>query len=144
MTVVSSLFAGLLFGLGLAISGLINPAKVLNFLDVAGTWDPSLIFTMGAAVLVTMIGFRLVLRRGTPLFDSTFHLPTASDLDARLVGGSALFGVGWGLVGYCPGPALAALSAGSSSTLIFIVAMLAGMMVARSISGKPAAPAVTR
>src|SRR5665647_2278401 len=97
MQMIAPLASGLLFGLGLVISGLINPAKVLNFLDVTGTWDPSLAFTMGAAVLTTAIGYKLSFK-GKPIFGSTFHLPTATDIDARLVGGAALFGIGWGLV----------------------------------------------
>jgi len=131
MRVLASFTSGILFGLGLAVSGLINPAKVLAFLDIAGNWDPSLAFTMAAAVLVTFIGYRLVLRRQRPLLGGMFHLPTATDIDGRLIGGAALFGIGWGLVGFCPGPALAALSTGSAHVLLFVIAMFAGMALAR-------------
>ena len=131
MQAIATLVSGLLFGLGLVESGLINPAKVLNFLDVAGTWDASLALTMGAAVVTTGLGYRIAFAKPAPLFGSSFHVPTATAVDARLVTGAALFGIGWGLVGYCPGPAIAALSAGSVSTFIFVAAMLAGMATAR-------------
>ena len=123
--------AGLVFGLGLVISGMSNPAKVLNFLDIFGTWDPSLAFVMGGAVLVTFIGYRLVWIRDQPVMDGRFELPTAKDLDRRLLTGAALFGVGWGLGGFCPGPALTALPLGATGTLIFVPAMLIGMWLAR-------------
>jgi uncharacterized membrane protein YedE/YeeE len=132
MQAIATLVSGLLFGLGLVESGLINPAKVLNFLDVAGTWDASLALTMGAAVVTTSLGYRIAFAKSAPLFGGSFHVPTATAVDARLVTGAALFGIGWGLVGYCPGPAIAALSAGSVSTFIFVAAMLAGMATARS------------
>jgi uncharacterized membrane protein YedE/YeeE len=131
MRAVANFAAGLLFGLGLAVSGLINPAKVLTFLDIAGAWDPSLAATMGAAVAVTYAGYRLVLRRRAPLLDCAFHLPAPAAIDNRLLGGAMLFGVGWGLVGFCPGPALAALSSGSERVVLFVAAMFAGMAVAR-------------
>lgn len=124
---LSALGAGLLFGLGLVISGLINPAKVLNFLDVFGQWDPSLAFVMGGAMAVTAIGFRLILPRGKPLFESAFSLPTARQIDVRLIGGAALFGAGWGLAGFCPGPALSAAALGQWQVYLFLAAMLAGM-----------------
>ncbi len=143
MQAIATLAAGMLFGLGLVISDLINPAKVLNFLDVAGTWDPSLAFTMGAAVLTTSVGYKLAFE-GKPIFGGTFHLPTATDIDARLIGGAALFGIGWGLVGYCPGPAIAALSLGSPSTVIFVAAMLAGMAMARALTATPATTSAAR
>jgi len=133
MQIVSTFVVGTLFGLGLVVSGLINPAKVLNFLDLAGTWDPSLAFTMAAAVLVTAIGYRVVFQRRAPLLAGSFQLPAASDLDARLIGGAALFGIGWGLVGFCPGPAVAALSSGMTSPIVFVGAMLAGMALARML-----------
>ncbi|KAA5803887.1 YeeE/YedE family protein [Alkalicaulis satelles] len=124
---LAALGAGLLFGLGLVISGMINPAKVLNFLDVAGSWDPSLAFVMGGALAVTAIGYRLVLPRGKPLFAERFALPAARQLDPRLIGGAALFGIGWGLAGFCPGPALSAAALGMAEVYIFLAAMLAGM-----------------
>ena len=133
MRPIASLLAGVIFGLGLVISGLANPAKVLNFLDFAGTWDPSLAFVMGGAVAVTAIGYRVVLARPAPAFDTQFHLPQANDIDRRLLGGAALFGVGWGLSGYCPGPAITALPLLNPSTLIFVAAMLLGMWIGRSL-----------
>jgi hypothetical protein len=120
-----------LFGVGLAVSGLINPAKVQNFLDVAGAWDPSLAFTMGAAVITTAIGYALVFRRTAPIYDTRFHMPELQRIDARLIAGAALFGIGWGIAGYCPGPALSALSQGATGTVVFVLAMLAGMAIAR-------------
>lgn len=122
---------GLIFGIGLVISGMANPAKVQNFLDLAGTWDPSLAFVMGGAVVVTFLGYRIAFRRGAPLLSDHFHLPTKSVIDARLLIGAALFGVGWGLGGYCPGPALTALSLLAKGTLVFVPAMLAGLLLAR-------------
>lgn len=123
--------AGLLFGLGLLISGMANPTKVQNFLDLAGTFDPSLIFVMAGAVVVTFIGYRLVLRRKRPLLAERFYLPAASIIDGRLILGAALFGIGWGLSGFCPGPAIVSLPLLAKGTLIFVPAMLAGIGVAR-------------
>lgn len=135
MRLVTVYLAGLLFGLGIAISGMGNPAKVLNFFDFAGTWDASLIFVMGAALVVTFTGYRLVFRRKTPMFEPRFHLPTARVIDARLVGGAAVFGLGWGLSGFCPGGVLPVISTGNGSVLIFTAAMVAGMGMARVITG---------
>lgn len=120
------LIAGALFGLGLAVSQMTNPLKVQNFLDVAGSWDPSLAFVMGAAVLFTLVIFRRVLRRDRPLLGDRFHLPTLHHVDRQLLIGSALFGVGWGLTGYCPGPALATLLSGNQEVFLFVPAMLLG------------------
>jgi len=131
MRAVSGFAAGLLFGLGLVISGMVNPAKVLNFLDVAGTWDPSLAFVMAGAIAVTLPGYRLVTRNNRPLFESRFHIPALRDIDARLVGGAAIFGAGWGLGGFCPGPAVTSLALAAEGTLVFVAFMLAGMWVAR-------------
>ncbi|MFC4725926.1 DUF6691 family protein [Glycocaulis abyssi] len=125
--VLSALAAGLVFGLGLIVSGMVNPAKVLNFLDIAGQWDPSLAFVMAGAAGTVFIGYRFVLKRPAPFFADRFNVPTATKLDARLIGGAAMFGVGWGLVGFCPGPALTALGTGAMPVLVFAVAMLAGM-----------------
>lgn len=122
---------GLIFGLGLVISGMSNPAKVLNFLDLFGTWDPSLAFVMGGGILVTLIGYRLTWARGMPLIDGRFDLPTKSDLDPRLLSGAALFGIGWGLGGFCPGPALTAIPLAATGTIVFVPAMLVGMWLAR-------------
>lgn len=139
MAILANLVSGLLFGAGLVVSGLINPAKVLNFLDVAGSWDPSLAFTMAGAVVTAAIGYRLVFARGRPLLEPAFQTPSASAIDQPLVAGAALFGIGWGLVGYCPGPAVAGLALGGTPTLIFVIAMVAGMVLARTLLARPAA-----
>ncbi len=133
---LTCLLAGALFGLGLAIAQMTNPLKVQNFLDVAGDWDPSLAFVMGAAVTITMLAFRLVLRRERPLLGGRFHLPVLTEVDRRLVTGAALFGIGWGLTGYCPGPALATLLSGNSEVLLFVPAMLLGGFLHRLQSGR--------
>ena len=126
-----ALLVGVVFGLGLAVAGMTNPLKVLAFLDVAGQWDPSLMLVLGSAVGVSFVGFRAILRRQRPVFDVSFALPTRSDLDSRLITGAAIFGVGWGLVGYCPGPAIASLGFGNAEALWFVPAMLVGMFVRR-------------
>lgn len=122
---------GLVFGTGIALSGMANPAKVLNFFDIAGTWDPSLALVMGGALLVTAIGYRFVLKRDKPVCEARFHLPTNRRLDVPLVAGSATFGIGWGIAGFCPGGAIPALGLGESSAWIFTGAMLAGLAAAR-------------
>jgi uncharacterized membrane protein YedE/YeeE len=124
---------GVIFGTGIVISGMANPAKVINFFDVAGSWDPSLAFVMGGALITAAVGYRLVLGRGRPLFEGKFNLPTARNLDARLIGGSALFGVGWGIAGFCPGGALPALGTGRVEVIAFTAAMLAGIFAARAL-----------
>ncbi len=124
-----NLFAGALFGLGLAISGMVDPQKVIGFLDVAGDWDPTLAFVMGGALLVTIPAFRLIFKRPRPVLADEFELPTKKGLDTRLLGGSALFGVGWGLSGFCPGPAVTALATGLTPVFAFVVAMIAGMAI---------------
>ncbi|MCI4666408.1 MAG: YeeE/YedE family protein [Neomegalonema sp.] len=133
MRLAASFLIGLVFGVGIVISGMANPAKVLNFFDVAGAWDPSLIFVMGGALGVTFIGYRLVWRRRAPLFDSQFHIPARSDVDLRLIGGSALFGVGWGIAGFCPGGALPALGTGIADVFWFVGALIAGMLSTRAV-----------
>jgi uncharacterized membrane protein YedE/YeeE len=140
MSFLVNLALGLLFGAGLVVSGMSDPAKVLNFLDLFGTWDPSLAFVMGGAVLVTFLGYRLVLARGEPIVGSRFHLPTRNDIDGRIVAGPAIFGIGWGLGGFCPGPALSALGLGATGTLAFIPAMVLGMWAARLLAEGNAAP----
>jgi uncharacterized protein len=125
--------AGGLFATGLAIGGMTRTSKVRGFLDFAGSWDPSLLFVMGGAVSVYFVLHRVVLRRPRPFFDATFHLPTRKDLDGRLLAGAALFGVGWGLVGYCPGPGLASLASGSVAPVVFVAAMAAGMWLQRRL-----------
>lgn len=131
MQTLVSLIAGLIFGYGLVLSGMSNPAKVMNFLDVAGAFDPSLIFVMLGAVVTTYIGYRLLWRLDRPLFAGEFQTPAKTEIDSRLVVGPVLFGVGWGLVGLCPGPALASLTFGGLSALIFFIAMLIGMLFAK-------------
>lgn len=127
MTLLTAFLAGLLFGSGLILSGMTNPAKVLAFLDVAGQWDPSLAFVMLGAIFVAAIAFRFAGSRTRSLLGSSVHLPGATRIDGRLVAGSVVFGAGWGTVGYCPGPALAALAVGGRPTLVFVAAMVAGM-----------------
>lgn len=138
MKLVAGYLIGLTFGLGIAISGMINPAKVLNFFDVAGSWDPSLAFVMGGAVLVAFVGYRLVFVRPRPLLDDHFHLPKASAIDARLVGGAAIFGIGWGIAGFCPGGALPALGTGRAEVLLFVAAMLAAILATRAVLDRAA------
>lgn len=122
---------GLTFGLGISVSGMANPAKVLNFFDFAGTWDPSLILVMVSAFAVTAVGYALVFRRPSPLFEPDFKVPTSRVIDARLVGGSALFGVGWGLSGFCPGASIPALGSGNPQVLVFTGSLLVGIFFAR-------------
>jgi uncharacterized protein len=119
--------AGLVFGLGLVISGMANPAKVLNFLDLAGTWDPSLAFVMAGAAATTFVGYRLAWRQPKPVFEAKFDLPSGTAIDRPLVLGAAVFGVGWGIGGFCPGPALTALPLLAPGTLVFVPAMLFGL-----------------
>ncbi|RAL23964.1 hypothetical protein DL240_07390 [Lujinxingia litoralis] len=122
--------SGLLFAIGLGVSQMTRPEKVLGFLDVFGNWDPSLAFVMGGAVLVYTISYPLISKRHRPLFAPRFYLPTRKDIDKRLVIGGALFGIGWGLGGFCPGPALTTASSGLTSALIFVPAMLVGILFA--------------
>ena len=129
--ILSALAAGLLFGIGIALSGMGNPAKVINFFDPFGSWDPSLAFVMGGALVTTLLGYRVVFRRPAPRFDTTFHLPSAAVIDARLIGGAALFGIGWGIAGFCPGGAIPALGFAPWPTALFVLAMGAGILLAR-------------
>jgi len=127
MLMLSSLLAGLVFGLGLIVSGMANPAKVLGFLDLAGSWDPSLAFVMAGAIAVGFFAFLLAKKRRLSLLGAEMKLPAAGRIDRRLVAGSLLFGVGWGLAGFCPGPGLVALGMGEPKAAVFVLAMLAGM-----------------
>tara|TARA_B110000261_G_C13042061_1_gene340717 strand:- start:919 stop:1344 length:426 start_codon:yes stop_codon:yes gene_type:complete len=136
MRILSTLIAGLIFGTGLILSGMANPIKVQNFLDFFGSWDPSLALVMGGAILVTMPGFWLVQKRKTPFFNNVFNLPTRTDFDFRLLAGAAIFGIGWGLGGFCPGPAVTSLSLAAKGTLVFVPAMLIGMTAAKLASLK--------
>ncbi|MBO0346219.1 YeeE/YedE family protein [Roseibium sp. CAU 1637] len=133
MRLFFALLAGLLFGSGIALSGMINPAKVLNFFDVAGSWDPSLAFVMGGAVIVTFIGYRLAWRRKTPFLADGFQLPAENSIDCQLLAGSAIFGIGWGIAGFCPGGSLPALGLGQGDAVLFVTAMIGGILVARSV-----------
>ncbi len=128
MKVAFAFVSGLIFSLGLVISQMINPAKVIGFLDVSGEWDPSLLLVMGSALVVTMAGYKLVFGRQQPMLDEGFHLPVNRVVDHRLLVGAALFGVGWGLAGFCPGPALSSLVLGDMQTVSFIAAMMVGMI----------------
>ncbi len=136
---LSALASGLLFGAGLVVSDMINPARVLAFLDVTGNWDPSLAFVMGGALIPSAIAYAIRNRRREPLFDVAFHVPSTRTLDRRLVAGAILFGLGWGLVGLCPGPAIAALTTGRWEAGLFTAAMLAGVVLFRvTLDRRPA------
>lgn len=126
--------AGAIFAVGLAVSGMAKPAKVIGFLDFAGAWDASLAFVMIGAVVVHAVLFRLVTRRRAPLFDDGFHLPTRKDLDGRLLAGAVIFGIGWGLGGYCPGPALVSASGGATAALVFVAGMTIGIFIEKAIA----------
>ena len=134
LAVISSLLIGTVLGAGLALSQMMNPAKVIGFLDFAGQWDPTLAFVMFGALLAAIPGFALARKRPAPLVGDAFHIPTRRDIDARLLAGATVFGIGWGLSGFCPGPALAALSSGLPEVFAFVTAMLAGMLVSRLVA----------
>lgn len=129
MKLLFALITGVIFGLGIAISGMMDPAKVLNFFDIAGTWDPSLAFVMAGALIVTFFGYRLVWKRSSPLFDGQFQIPTNTVIDKKLIGGSALFGIGWGIAGFCPGAALPALGTGRWEVVLFLVSVALGFAI---------------
>lgn len=137
MSSLTQFLLGLLFGIGLVVAGMSDPQKVLNFLDFAsmptGLWDPSLAFVLGGATVVTFLGYKLVLKRPQPLFDGQFHLPLKHAVDLPVVAGPAIFGIGWGLSGFCPGPAFTALGTANGQAFLFVVAMLLGMVAARGI-----------
>ncbi|MFK7869840.1 MAG: DUF6691 family protein [Roseobacter sp.] len=131
MKLIATYLVGVIFGVGISISGMANPSKVLNFFDVFGVWDPSLIFVMGGALVTTFIGYKMVFGRAAPVFGRDFARPTSSSIDARLVGGSAVFGIGWGIAGFCPGGALPALGTGRWEVFAFIATLLAGIFLAK-------------
>lgn len=133
---LAALGAGATFGVGLAISGMTQPSKVVGFLDVAGAWDASLLFVMIGAIVVHFVAVRLVLRRSSPLFDTRFHVPTRKDIDRPLVLGAAIFGVGWGLGGYCPGPGLVSAGAASTSAWVFVIGMTVAMWIGNAASDR--------
>lgn len=137
MNIITSLFAGLLFGVGLIVSGMANPAKVLGFLDLAGAWDPSLMLVMAGAVGIGLFAFVWAGRRKTTLLGGSLSLPTSRQIDRRLVLGSMVFGIGWGIAGFCPGPALVALGQGEVKAALFVSAMLAGMAVFEWLERRP-------
>ena len=138
MQIFMALVVGLLFGIGLIISGMTDPSKVIGFLDLAGRWDPSLGFVMGGAILVGLVAFRFASGRDKSLLGDVMRLPTASQIDRRLVLGGFAFGTGWGLAGYCPGPALASLASGGGKPLIFAAAMIVGMVIFELLERLPA------
>ena len=141
-SLVSACLIGILFGLGITVSGMINPAKVLNFFDLAGNWDPSLAFVMGGGLVTALIGYRLVFgRMKAPLFGAGFSQRAAGAIDARLVAGAAVFGIGWGIAGFCPGGAIPALGLLRGETLVFVAAVIAGIVLARAIKSRLPAPA---
>ncbi len=139
MKILIALLGGVLFGLGLALSNMMDPAKVLNFLDFAGQWDPSLMLVMGGAIAVTLPGFYLILKRPYPLFEKKFFLPDSSAIDRNLVGGAALFGLGWAVAGLCPGPAVAGLASANGDIIAFVIAMLAGYRLMAMVQARSAA-----
>lgn len=122
---------GLTFGVGISISGMVNPAKVLNFFDIAGTWDPSLAVVMVSALAVATVGYRIAFRRPRPIYSQNFHVPTSRVIDRKLVLGSATFGIGWGIAGFCPGGAIPALGTGTVEVFVFFLAMCAGIVLAK-------------
>ena len=136
MRLLVAFVVGLVFGLGISISGMANPAKVINFFDIAGTWDPSLAFVMGGALVSTFFGYRWVLKRTKPLLEEDFGLPTSKDLDLRLIGGSIVFGVGWGIAGFCPGGALPALGTGNYMVVLFVASLVGGIVATRLLEKK--------
>ena len=136
---VSLILVGTLFGAGLALSGMLNPAKVAGFLDLLGVWDPSLGFVIGGGVIANLIGHRIAMRRAAPVFGGGFTIPKRADIDSRLLLGAALFGVGWGLAGLCPGPAIASILMVPGEVALFVLMMLAGLAVGRMLTGGPAA-----
>lgn len=133
LALASVFLSGLLFGLGLTVSAMVNPAKVVGFLDLFGNWDPSLALVMAGGLAVTLPAFQLILKRDRPLLESRFFLPTSKDIDRKLIGGAVLFGVGWGIAGLCPGPALTSLVTLNSSIGLFVVAMIGGMVFHRTV-----------
>ena len=143
-TSFTALLAGVVFGIGLTLSGMTQPAKVIGFLDLFGNWDPSLAFVMGGAVIVHALTRPLVLRRTQPIAAASFRLPNLTAIDGRLVAGASLFGLGWGLVGICPGPGIVGLGSGDSYFLVFFPAMLVGMLIHGRLAARPSPSAEPR
>ncbi|WP_424974164.1 DUF6691 family protein [Dinoroseobacter sp. S124A] len=140
MRMLSFYLIGLVFGVGISLSGMANPAKVLNFFDIAGAWDPSLAFVMGGALVVTGLGYRLALRRATPVLALRFQVPSRTGLDPSLLSGAAIFGVGWGIAGFCPGGALPALGTGRVEVAVFVAALITGILLTRLTLDRRAGP----
>ncbi|MDL2405895.1 YeeE/YedE family protein [Rhizobium calliandrae] len=138
--ILVSILCGILFGVGLVVSDMVNPGRVLAFLDVSGAWDPTLAFVMGGALIPSSVAYAIRRRRIRPAFDTEFHVPASRTIDGRLVSGAVLFGLGWGLVGLCPGPAIASLVTGRWETIVFAVAMLVGMFAYHLVSSRREAP----
>lgn len=141
---IAALVAGVVFAVGLTISGMARPDKIVGFLDVAGAWDPSLAFVMIGALAVHLVAHRLIAKRKTPLFDDRFHLPTRKDIDKRLVVGAVLFGVGWGLGGFCPGPAIVSAGGGSLTGFVFLAGMTIGILLESAVLRRRAAPITSK
>lgn len=136
MQIIAAILAGIIFGLGIMISGMASPAKVLNFFDIAGTWDPSLAFVMGGALITTLIGYRLVFLRSQPLSADKFHLPTHSAIDTKLIVGASIFGIGWGIAGFCPGGAIPVIGTGMFEVLIFMAGLIAAILATRLLQAR--------
>lgn len=133
--IIAGVITGFLFGLGLCLSGMTSPAVIQGFLDIAGAWNPALVFVMAGGVAVTFLGYRLIVPKSRPLWAEKFSLPASTRIDLRLLAGAAIFGIGWGLAGYCPGPAVVSLASGRPSVFLFVLSMLAGMILVRWIQG---------
>ncbi|WP_166415987.1 DUF6691 family protein [Cochlodiniinecator piscidefendens] len=136
MRILTFFAVGLIFGIGISVSGMANPAKVINFFDIAGNWDPSLAFVMGGALLVTFFGYGVVFKKKRPILADEFTLPSQHGIDRKLIGGSAVFGIGWGIAGFCPGAALPALGTGNLDVAIFVGSLLVGIAIARRLQAK--------
>lgn len=138
MKLTATYLIGLIFGLGISLSGMANPAKVLNFFDIFGAWDPSLAFVMGGALVTTSVGYKLVFGRKSPIFETDFNVPATQRIDAKLIAGSTVFGIGWGIAGLCPGGALPALGTGRWEVFTFVVALMVGIVLAKLIQSNTA------
>ena len=139
MKLIPALISGLVFVIGISVSGMMDPAKVLNFFDIGGTWDPSLAFFMAGPTTVTFLGYRVVAQRSKPLFSNHFQVPPSKIIDRRLVGGSAIFGIGWGIAGFCPGAAIPALGTGHREVILFLASVVAGFALRRVLAPTPKA-----
>lgn len=134
--VLVAIISGIIFGFGLSLSQMMNPEKVINFLDISGQWDPSLAFVMMGALFVTFISFRLVLKKPGPIFEESFHLSKRTDIDKPLLAGAALFGIGWGISGYCPGPAVASLGTGNIEAVVMVISIYAGFFFQKWLANR--------